>query len=142
MRHQWGEVAAQIMRMLEENGPMSRSEICDHLGRDKEAVASIVSRLSTRSPNRGKRIHISAYVYDMEGERRYPRAVYALGDKPDKPKPKPDPQANKARYWANKVSRIKTNSVFHLGLSRAKLEQLHGRIKGKPHRREADNRAD
>jgi len=141
MRHEWGDVASEILRMLAENGPMSRSEICDHIGRDKAAIASIVSRLSSRTPRAGKRIHIAHYVYDMEGERRYPRAVYALGDKPDKPKPKPNPAANKARYWANRASRLRTNSVFHLGLSRAKLEQLHG-VKRKSQPREEDHRAD
>lgn len=119
---QWGAVSTEILRLLTDYGPMTRSEICAHLGRDKEDVASCVSRLARKSPRAGKRIHVVDYVNDMEGERRYPRAVYALGDRHDKQKPAPDPLEVKRRYWARRKCRLTANSVFHLGMTRGQLD--------------------
>lgn len=119
--NKWGEVAEKILEMLED-GPMTRSEICLNLGRDKESIASIVSRLALDTAKAGKRIYVKSYVWDMEGERRYPRALYALGKKADAPKPAPNVKATKARYWAKRKARLTCNSVFHLGLTRKMLE--------------------
>lgn len=94
-----GAIVKSILRMLDEEGPMTRAEICKRLGRSKDEVAAVVSRLNKRSPVAGKRIYIKEYVYDMEGERTYPRALYALGGSKDAPKPKPDHKAIKLRYW-------------------------------------------
>lgn len=120
----WGDVTSEILRILDEIGPMTRAEICKHLGREKQDIASVVSRLNKRSPWFAKRIYIKEYVYDMEGERYYPRAVYALGDKPNKRRPKSDPKEIKRRYWARVSLKMKTNSVFNLGLSRATLRAM------------------
>lgn len=101
-----GAIVREILRMLEEEGPMTRSEICSRLSRAKDEVAAIVSRLNKRSPVAGKRIYIKEYVYDMEGERMYPRAVYALGSAKDAPKPIPDQKAVKRRHWAAVMNSI------------------------------------
>jgi len=61
-----------------------------------------------------KRLYIKSYVYDQEGERFYPRAVYDLGDKPDAKKPKSDKLKVKRRYIARRKMRYATNSVFNL----------------------------
>lgn len=116
-----GEVVRAILRMLDEEGPMTRAEICKRLGREKDEIAAVVTRLNKRTPVSGKRIYVKEYVYDMEGERRYPRAVYALGPLKDAPKPKPDPKEVKRRYWARAQAKLRTNSVFNLGLSRRQL---------------------
>ena len=114
---EWGGVRDRILEMLED-GPMTRAEICLNLGREKDVIASIVSRLARDTVKAGKRIHIKSYVWDMEGEKRYPRAVYALGDGKDAPKPKPDTKANKSRYWAKHRTKRTCNSVFNLALTR------------------------
>lgn len=119
-----GTIVREILRMLEEEGPMTRAEICKRLGRAKDEVAAVVSRLNKRSPVAGKRIYIKEYVYDMEGERTYPRALYALGPMKDAPKPIPDQKEVKRRYWARSQLKLKANSVFNLGLSRAQLRAL------------------
>lgn len=108
---------------------MTRVEICKHLDKSKGCVGAVVSRLNKATKERPKRVYVTHYVYDDEGGRRYPRAVYALGDLPDKPHPKPNVKANKARYWARKVTLMKANSVFNLGLSRAALMQMRKAIK-------------
>ena len=119
-----GAIVKQVLRMLDEEGPMTRAEICKRLGRAKDEIAAVVSRLNKRSPVAGKRIYVKEYVYDMEGERTYPRALYALGGGKDAPKPKPDHKEVKRRYWARSQLKLKANSVFNLGLSRAQLRAM------------------
>ena len=103
---------------------MTRAEICKRLSRTKDEVAAIVSRLNKRTPVAGKRIYIKDYVHDMEGERTYPRAVYALGSGKDAPKPISDQKEIKRRYWARSQLKLRANSVFNLGLSRSQLRAL------------------
>lgn len=116
-----GSIVRQIMRMLDEEGPMTRAEICLRLGRVKDEIAAVVTRLNKRSPVCGKRIYIKEYVYDMEGERRYPRAVYAIGALKDAPKPKADPKEVKRQYYQRSQLKLRANSVFNLGLTRSQL---------------------
>ena len=123
MRAEWGAVTQLILQMLAEEGPMTRAEICRRLGREKDKVAATVTRLHRRTPAVGKRIHICEYVYDMEGERYYPRAVYALGDKLDAKKPKADQLEVKRRYRERHKKRYTANSVFNLGLTRRQIEE-------------------
>lgn len=124
MKAERGVIVKQIIRMLQDEGPMTRAEICKRLERPKDEVAAVVSRLNKRSPVAGKRIYVKEYVYDMEGERTYPRALYALGDKPNARRPKSDPLEIKRRYWARSQLKLKANSVFNLGLSRAQLRAM------------------
>ena len=128
MTAQRGVIVKEIIRMLQEEGPMTRAEICKRLGRPKDEIAAVVSRLHKRSPRAGKRIHVKEYVYDMEGERTYPRALYALGDKPDAKRPIADQKAVKRRYWARSQLKLKANSVFNLGLSRAQLRAMKKKV--------------
>ncbi|CAB5220272.1 hypothetical protein UFOVP236_15 [uncultured Caudovirales phage] len=123
MRKQWGETATAILVSLKNFGPMTRKEMCDHLGLDRMNVSAIMTRLTKRTQLAGKRIYIKAYVYDSEGERRYPRAIYALGDKPDVKKPKSNPKENKRRYLAGLQMRYKTNSVFNLAMTRRQYQE-------------------
>lgn len=118
----WGEVSQRMLQLLADVGPMTRSELCAHLGEPKDKISSTVSRLSRDCPRMGRRIHICEYVYDMEGERRYPRAVYAIGDKPNKRRPKPDQLAVKRAYWARRKAKLTANSVFHLGMTRRDMD--------------------
>jgi hypothetical protein len=86
-------------------------------------VSSIVSRMSRASARLPKRIYVSAYTYDHEGQRSYPRAIYALGDKPDAKRPVPDPNANKRRYNAKVKAKHTANFVFNLALPRRVYER-------------------
>lgn len=122
----WGVQTQRILDLLEHQGPMTRSEACQILGIDRQSAASIFSRLmrpTKRPEDRPKRIHICGYRNDEEGQRRYPRAIYAIGNKPDARRPTADPKAAKRRYWANRKGRL-LNSVFALGLTRAQREQV------------------
>lgn len=121
MKVERGAIVKEIMRLLDEEGPMTRAEICKRLGRPKDEIAAVVSRLNKRSPVAGRRIYVREYVYDMEGERTYPRALYAIGDKPNAKRPVSDKKEIKRRYWARSQLKKKANSVFNLGLSRSQL---------------------
>jgi len=122
----WGAVSAQIIQALETIGPMTRKELCDHLDIDRGIGAAIANRMARPSATMPKRVHIASYVYDQEGQRRYPRAVYAIGDCPDAKRPKPDKADNKRRYVQAKVAKYKMNSVFNMGLTRKQVEQRIG----------------
>lgn len=106
----WGVTTLRMLDALEQHGPMTRSELCAHLGLDRQTAASIVSRLTkpSKRPLGPKRVYICDWRDDEEGQRKYLRAVYALGDKPDKPRPayKPRLLAAKRRYWAARKQRL------------------------------------
>jgi DNA-binding Lrp family transcriptional regulator len=121
MRVKYGETTKAILKGLAELGPMTRSEIQQSVGVDKESIAAIVSRLHKDTPRVGKQIYITGWVYDAEGQRRYPRAIYALGSKPDAKKPKASALENRRRYDRKRHAMFSMNSVFNLGKSRDTL---------------------
>jgi len=121
-RRQNGETVAQVLELLREVGPMTRAEMSQHLQIDRRNLASVVTRMIRSSPRLPRRIHILRYVFDMEGQRAYPRAVYALGDKPDAKRPVPDTKAIKRRYNAKVRARNTANFVFNLALPRRVYE--------------------
>jgi len=112
--HKYGQIVQQILDALQTCGPMTRTELCQHINVDRGTTAAVVSRLLRPSPKYPKRVYIKGYVYDQEGERCYPRAVYDLGDKPDAKKPKADKLGVKRRYVERKKMKYATNSVFNL----------------------------
>lgn len=93
---------------------MTMAEVCEVTGLDKHNAASILMGLNNVSARKPKRVYIVKYVFDHEGARRYPRAVYDIGDHEDARKPKADERANKRRYRAAKKVRMKANFVFNL----------------------------
>jgi hypothetical protein len=121
MKSKYGEVVQRITALLQEFGPMTRTDMCVELNLDRMNVSAVVTRMSKATETTPKRVYISHYIHSVEGARDYPRAVYALGDKPDAKKPKRDHAktlATKRRYNA-KIRKLNTmNSVFNLGLTR------------------------
>lgn len=98
-------------------GPMTRSEIEDELGVGKAQVSAVLTRMRRRDKAGVKRIHITRWVFTHDHGRRYPRAVYAIGDKKCQTKPKACAAANRRRYLAAKRAVAKMNWVFNLGLT-------------------------
>lgn len=124
MKRDWGSVTIKIQKAFEEHGEMTRKEVCDLIGIDRMYIAAILTRMNRAWKTIPKRIYITRYVYDQDGQKRYPRAVYALGDKPDAKKPKADPKANRKRYDENLRKRMTGISVFHLGMTRLQYQAL------------------
>ena len=104
---------------------MTRSELDQAMGNVcYRVIAATLTHLKKRNPRMGKQIHISSYAYDDEVRRYYPRAVYALGDKPDAKKPESNPKLSKQKYLAKVYGKYRLNNVFNLGLSRDAIYEL------------------
>ena len=112
----YGLCVAKIERLLCQYGELTSAEICEELGMNRKQGGSVLSRMNKESPRIPKRIYKAKYIYEHEGQRRYPRSVYMLGNLPDVKKPKADPKKNVERYRSNQKKKVA--SVFHLGLTR------------------------
>lgn len=112
---QW--IVQAILDKLEELGPMSRIEIQMAIGMgNRDRLGSTMLRLCNKTKRLPKRIHICDWIYDgPNNSRYYPRAVFAIGDKPDKKKPKRLSQAECSRRWRAKNNALGTNSIFAMG---------------------------
>ena len=104
----------RVLDELQACGPMTAAELNQHLKETKHRIAAATSRLRRAHLNTPKRIHVTTYVFDHEGQRCYPRPVFALGDKPDARRPKPDKKAIKQRYEEKVRRQRTTNFVFNL----------------------------
>lgn len=120
-RKLYGARTQAIRMALEQYGAQSRAELEVSAGIPKRLIAAIVSRMNKNTPRIGKQIYICRYVYDAEGARRYPRAVYALGAGNDVAKPKASQLENRRRYDAKKKAMYCMNSVFNMGKSRDQI---------------------
>lgn len=81
-------------------GPKTRSELAEEFGISRERLSAPLLRLRAKSKMCPRRIHIKDYVFEgLDGERQYPRARFALGDKPDAEKPAPKPMAQVKREY-------------------------------------------
>lgn len=121
MRVNYGETTKAILKGLAELGPMTRAEVLVCVGVDRNSVSAILSRLHKDTPRIGKQIYITGWVYDAEGMRRYPRAIYDLGSKPDAKKPKSSEIENRRRYERKRHAMYAMNSVFNMAKSRDTL---------------------
>ena len=119
-----GEIVNQVLKYLEEEGPMTRQELCERIGLDRLYVSAVITRMAKATPRKPKRVYIHSYVFDADGQRRYPRAVYALGDKPDARKVRESRKEVTKRYREKKKRRLTGISVFHLGLTRRQYEKI------------------
>jgi hypothetical protein len=118
----YGVCVAKIERLLCQHGELTSAEICDELGMNRKQGGAVLSRMNRELPTLPKRIYKAKYIYEHEGQRRYPRSVYALGDLPDVKKPKADQKKNVEQYRSNQKKKVA--SVFHLGLTRNQKKEM------------------
>lgn len=111
----YGSIVEKILKAIEEEGPMTRSEIEQAINYPKSDTGAVVSRLSRPGKTIPKRLYIQGWTDDSENGRRYPRAIYALGDMPNKTKPRRNRKEVASRYRKKIRMLAKTNSVFNLG---------------------------
>lgn len=112
-----GQTVQAVLQALRVIGPMTRNELCKEIGITRDRIGEILTRLRRpgKRPVRPRLIHVVDYRYDEEGQKAYPRAIYALGDLPDKPAPRPMSGKMKQRaYWTRKRAQ-RINSVFAIG---------------------------
>lgn len=120
----YGSTVARILHALEAYGPMTRSEICFHIGMDRMNCSAVVTRLAKGGPKIPQRIYISGYTYDSEYGRRYPRAIYAVGNLPDAKKPNRQAtrRENRRRNDKRRAAHNTMNFVFNLSKPRRLYE--------------------
>lgn len=97
---------------------MTRAEISAALNMERTRSSAIVSRMAQKTKTLPKRLYVTAYVYEHGTSRRYPRAVYALGDRRDARRPKPNRQEVRRRYDLKVKAQMTGNSIFNLGMTR------------------------
>ena len=104
---------AMVRDVLEHCGPMTSHEVARFLGIKKYIhVSSILSAMRIRLA--AQQVYIQSWTYEGVGNKRYPRAVYALGAEPDAKKPRRQNNVARCRrYKAMKKSRV-INSVWSL----------------------------
>ena len=83
----WGDVAELVLFALRQR-PMTRSQICEFIKMDKNRVSGVITRLHRPGKRVDQRIYIHGYINEgAQGERVYPRALYAVGTHADAPRP-------------------------------------------------------
>ena len=119
-----GVLVTKAWEALHEFSKITAQEFADYADIGRYDAHAVLNRMSKRTKAGVKRIYIADWVYNHDDARRYPRAVFMIGDKPDKKKPKPDVAENKRRYeqGGNRMYRI--NSVFNLAMTRDKIREL------------------
>lgn len=119
-----GDITKRILDAVAAYGPMTTGEICDLLGLKLEVSGSMVARLASARKTVPKRLYIERWIQDAEGQKLYPRAVYALGDKPCAKRPKADRVGVQRRYREKMYAKYKANSVFNLGNTLKDVERI------------------
>lgn len=103
---------------------MTAQEFADYADIGRYDAHAVLNRMNKRTKAGEKRIHVADWTYEHDDARRYPRAVFMLGDKPDKPKPKPDIRLNRQRSEHKSIKAIRMTSVFNMGLTRDKVREV------------------
>lgn len=123
-----GPHVRKALEALKEYGRMTAQEFADYADIDRYDAHAVLRRMSKRMASGERRLHIAAWSYLHDDSRFYPRPVYALGDRPDKPKPKPDIAANRRRYEQRKNQMFRMNSVFNMAMPRDKIREIRKSI--------------
>jgi hypothetical protein len=124
-----GPIVLGVIAVLEREGEATTAEIAKLLSCSRFGCSSVVLRMRKATKMLPKRIYVVRWVYtDDSGGRHYPRAVLALGDKRDAPKPPPKTNAQKlVEYRARERHRV--NSVFMWAQpSRARMAARRGEV--------------
>jgi hypothetical protein len=113
-----GQLVREIMQALESHGPMTAVEICEVLSYKRTQLSAVLFRMTKRGKRTPKRIYIQRYTHEAFGQKRYPRAVFAIGNRPDAPAEVDDPKEVRRRYDRKRRMLRTTNWVFNFGLTR------------------------
>ena len=114
----------KALEAFSEFGRLTAQEFADYADIGRYDAHAVLSRMNKRTKAGEKRIHIASWTYEYDDARRYPRAVFMLGDKPDKPKPKPNIRLNRQRSEHKIINAIRMNNVFNLAMTRDKIREL------------------
>lgn len=119
-----GSHVIRVLEALEAFGKITAQEFADYADIGRYDAHAVLNRMAKRTKAGVKRIYIADWTYEHDDARRYPRAVFMLGDKPDKPKPKPNVRENRRRSEAKRNKTLRMNSVFNMALTRDKIREI------------------
>jgi hypothetical protein len=120
----WGTTTAAIERALQDGVRMGSAEIAREIGLPRDRVASCISRMARPGRSMPRRLYIAEWALDDgPGARRYPRALYALGDKPNARRPRPETGTETARRYRQR-NHGQVASVWDLGKPGRNLKAL------------------
>lgn len=110
----WGVQSLRVLDVLAMCGPLTKGRIAQELGIPADSLGGTLSYLMKGSARfkRPKQIYIHSWIYQQDGQRCYPRAVYALGKKPDVKRPVADRLARKRALYAERQQQFKNSSAF------------------------------
>ena len=119
-----GVLVTQVWAALDEFGMITAQEFADYADIGRYDAHAVLSRMGRRTKAGEKRLYIADWVYSYDDARRYPRAVFAAGDKMDKPRPKPNLRENRRRSEHKAIKAIRMNSVFNMAMPREKIREI------------------
>lgn len=119
-----GPYVKKAYEAFEAFGKLTAQEFADYADIGRYDAHAVLNRMNKRTKAGEKRIYIVNWTYDYDNARRYPRAVFMLGDKPDKPRPKPDVRENRRRSENKRNTTFRMNSVFNMAMTRDKIREL------------------
>ena len=119
-----GLLVQKALEAFEEFGKLTAQEFADYADIDRYAAHAVLNRMIKRTKAGEKRAYIVSWVHTHDGARRYPRAVFTLGDKLDKPRPKPNATENRRRSEAKSNAKFRMNSVFNMAMTREKIREI------------------
>jgi len=119
-----GVLVTKAWEALHEFGKITAQEFADYADIGRYDAHAVLNRMAKRTKDGLKRLYVADWTYEHDDARRYPRAVFMVGDKPDKKKPKPDLRDNRRRSEASRNKTLRMNSVFNMALTRDKIREL------------------
>ena len=119
-----GAYVIKALEAFEEFKRLTAQEFADYADLGRYDAHAVLNRMKRRTKAGVKRIHIAAWTYEHDDARRYPRAVFMLGDKEDKQRPKPNVRLNRQRSEHKAIKAIRMTSVFNMGLTRDKVREI------------------
>lgn len=122
----WGVLTLRVLDALEHVGPMTASDMQQHLGLERPMGGSVMARLTQKTKTMPKRAHICDWRREQDGQRSILRAVYAFGDKPNKRKPAAKSHTESTREYMRRCQR-KARSVDP-GISQKRARALVARM--------------
>lgn len=119
-----GSHVIKVFEALETFGQITAQEFADYADIGRYDAHAVLNRMAKRTKAGVKRIYVADWTYEHDDARRYPRAVFMVGDKPDKRKPKPDVRENRRRSETKRNKTLRMNSVFNMALTRDKIREI------------------
>lgn len=119
-----GSHVIKVLEALDTFGQITAQEFADYADIGRYDAHAVLNRMAKRTKAGVKRLYVADWTHEHDDARRYPRAVFKLGDRPDKPKPKPNIKENRRRSEAHRNKTLRMNSVFNMALTRDKIREL------------------